>query len=68
MDEAGDRLYSVGIREQGTIEAGGAGGGRSELRGGTGKYAGIEGQCTYETQYLDGGWVVVLGACEWSRH
>ena len=68
VDEAGDRMYSAGMREQGTIEAGGGGDGRWELRGGTGKYAGIEGQCTYETQYLAGGWVVVIAACEWSRH
>ena len=47
--------------------AGGAGAGRWELRGGTEKYARIAGQCTYETQYLDGGWVVVLGTCEWTR-
>ena len=67
VGEAGDRLYSAGMREQGTIEAGGGGDGRCELRGGIGNYAGIAGSCTYETQYLPGNWVVVIGACEWSR-
>ena len=50
-----------------TIGAGGGGGGRWELHGGTGKYAAVTGRCTYQTQYLDDGWLVATGTCEWSR-
>ena len=33
----------------------------------TGKYAAVTGRCTYQTQYLDDGWLVATGTCEWSR-
>ena len=49
-------------RDQGTIGAGGGGG--WELHGGTGKYAAVTGRCTYQTQYLDDGWLVATGTCE----
>ena len=61
VDDDGDRLYSVARRDQGTIGAGGGGGGRWELHGGTGKYAAVTGRCTYQTQYLDDGWLVATG-------
>ena len=64
VDDDGDRLYSMARRDQGTIGAGG--GGRWELYGGTGKYAAVTGRCTYQTQYLDDGWLVATGTCEWS--
>ena len=67
IDQDGDRVYSVAVREQGTIGAGGGGDGRWELRGGTGKYEGITGRCTYQTQYLEGGWVVAVGTCDYRR-
>ena len=67
VDDDGDRLYSVARRDQGTIGAGGGGGGRWELHGGTGKYTAVTGRCTYQTQYLDDGWLVATGTCEWSR-
>ena len=67
VDGSGDRLYSVGRRNQGTIGAGGAGGGRWVLLGGTGKYEGITGSCTYETQYLGSDRVAGTADCTWSR-
>ena len=67
VDAAGDRFHVVSIREQGTIAAGGGGAGRWELRGGTGAYAGVAGRCTYRTHYLEGGWLVSVGDCTWSR-
>ena len=66
-DLDGDELYTMAIREQGTVGSGGGGAGRWELRGGTGKYAGITGTCGYETQYLAGDSVVTHGECNWSR-
>ena len=66
VDGSGDQLYSVALREQGSISAAGGGGGRWELRGGTGKYEGVTGDCTYQTQYLEGGWAVLVSDCKWS--
>ena len=66
-DLDGDELYTMAIREQGTVGSSGGGAGRWELRGGTGKYAGITGVCGYETQYLAGDSVVTIGECSWSR-
>ena len=66
-DLDGDLLYSTALRDAGTVGTGGGGAGRWELRGGTGKYAGITGSCPYETHYLPGDWVVTTGECTWSK-
>ena len=66
-DLDGDLLYSTALRDDGTVGTGGGGSGRWDIRGGTGKYAGITGSCPYETQYLPGDWVVTTGECTWSR-
>ena len=66
-DLDGDLLYTTAIRDQGTIGTGGGGEGRWELRGGTGKYAGITGTCPYTTQYLAGDRLVTTGECTWSK-
>ncbi len=66
-DTAGDVMYTRGVREQGTMGAGGGGQGVWELLGGTGKYEGITGAGTYRTEYLDGGVVVVIAECTWSK-
>jgi hypothetical protein len=66
-DESGDLLYSVAVRDEGNIGVGGGGAGRWELRGGTGKYEGLSGECTYQTQYLEGNWLVAVGDCSWSK-
>jgi hypothetical protein len=67
-DLGGDLLYTMAIRDQGTVGTGGdAGVGRWELRGGTGKYAGITGSCDYQTQYLADNQVVTIGECTWSK-
>ena len=41
--------------------------GRWELMGGTGKYAGVTGTCTYETSYLSLDRVVTEADCTWER-
>lgn len=66
-DTSGDVLYAYAFREQGSLAAGGGGDGWWEIRGGTGKYEGITGSCTYRTEYLDGSLLVSLTACTWSR-
>ena len=62
-----DRLYAAATRRAGDIQAGGGGQGQLELLGGTDKYAGIAGSCSYETAYLPDGYAVSLSKCSWHR-
>ena len=65
---AGEKLFTLGKRTLGDVGGAGQGGeGRGQLLGGTGKFAGITGTCSYETEYLADNWGVVLLACEWER-
>lgn len=66
-DPSGDRWYTMSKRSVGDVAAGGGGEGRWELMGGTGKYAGVTGRCTYETSYLGDSRSVTTGSCSWSR-
>ena len=66
-DAAGDTLYSRAARKQGDVAVGGGGAGQWELIGGTGKYEGISGMCSYTTEYLEGDWAVIHSDCTWSR-
>ena len=66
-DPSGDVLYTYAIRKQGDLVAGSGGAGRWELRGGTGKYEGIEGSCSYRTEYLDDTFLTVTADCTWNR-
>lgn len=65
-DASGDILYSRAVREQGDVAAGGGGAGVWELLGGTGKYAGVTGTCSYATEYLEGV-LVTIADCTWSK-
>ena len=49
------------------MATGGGGEGRWQLMGGTGKYAGVTGTCTYDTSYLTQDRVVTEGECAWER-
>lgn len=63
-----DRLFFVSIRKQGGLGKASSGGtGRMKLVGGTGKYADVTGQCSYETQYLTTSTLVTTAECAWSR-
>ena len=64
---AGDKLYWISKRSAGGVEEGAGGAGSLELLGGTGKYAGVTGACTYETAYLAEGRVVTMSDCKWQR-
>ena len=66
-DGSGDRWYTLSHRSAGDMAAGGGGEGRWELMGGTGKYAGVTGTCTYETSYLAENQVVTEANCNWQR-
>ena len=66
-DGSGNRWYTLSQRSAGDTATGGGGEGRWELMGGTGKYAGVTGTCTYDTSYLTQDRVVTEGKCAWQR-
>ena len=66
-DVSGDRLYMLALRTQGSVEPGTSGAGRFELRGGTGSYAGIRGDCNYETRYITSDRHVTMAECQWRK-
>ncbi len=66
-DADGDMLFMMSRRETGDIQDGGGGTGHSEIVGGTGKYAGISGSCSYDTDYLPDNRMVTSGRCDWKR-
>ena len=66
-DGDGDKIYAAARREAGDIQAGGGGEGGVELIGGTGKYEGITGSCTYDTAYLPDNHIVTIADCTWER-
>ena len=61
-DADGDEWYSrfERVTEQGAQKIG-----RYELLGGTGKYHGLTGACTYEVSNVSGKRGVTLGTCKW---
>ncbi len=64
---AGDTLYLLAERRAGSVDAGGGGQGMLQLAGGTGGYAGLAGECAYETSYLANNQVVTTTECAWHR-
>jgi len=68
QEDGEDTLFLVSTREQGGLgEASSGGTGRMDLLGGTGKYADITGQCSYEAQYLTTDILVIMAECAWSQ-
>ena len=68
VDAMGDKQFIVGRRTRGDIGGAGQGGeGRGQFLGGTGKYAGVAGSCSYESRYLPDNWIVTMVECEWER-
>ena len=66
-DADGDRLNTFSKRHAGDVDAGGGGEGSIELLGGTGRYAGVTGRCTYETDYLAGNRAITTARCMWRK-
>ena len=66
-DASGEEWYTLSHRSVGNVSEGGGGEGRWELMGGTGKYAGVTGSCTYEVSYLAENQAVTEGKCNWQR-
>ena len=66
-DSAGDKMFATARRRVGDVNPGGGGTGRSELLGGTGKYAGVTGSCTYKVDYMTGNRLVSVSKCQWQK-
>jgi len=64
-DTAGDKLYYVARRKSGDMNAGGPG--QQELVGGTGRFSGIRGSCTFKTEYVSATQAVSHQSCQWQR-
>jgi hypothetical protein len=62
-----DTLMLLFKRRTGDLAAGTAAEGTLQLMGGTGRFAGIDGQCKYKVENLSGNWQVTTGKCQWSR-
>jgi hypothetical protein len=63
--ESGDKMFTTSLRKAGDIPAGGAG--RQSILGGTGRYAGITGSCSFEVTYLPDNHGVSQNSCEWQK-
>ena len=63
----GDKLFLLAQRTLGDVEVGRGGEGRLQLLGGSGKFAGVTGSCSYESRYLPDNWIVTTAECEWER-
>ena len=64
---AGEKLFTLSKRTLVGIGVGQGGEGRWQLLGGTGKFAGVTGSCSSETEYLEDNWLVMTMGCEWER-
>ena len=62
-----DRFYTSRGRKVGTASQGGGGDGEFRIVDGTGRFAGVEANCSYDATYLAGNRNVTSMACEWSR-
>ncbi len=60
-DESGDRVYLLAERREGDVAVGGGGRGVQRIVGGTGRYAGVTGDCPYTTSHLPDRWLVSRG-------
>ena len=66
-DSSGDKVFSVARRKIGEAIPAGGGTGKSEIQGGTGKFAGITGSCTYRVEALPPNRVVSISKCQWQK-
>ena len=64
---SGEKTFMRASRKIGDIEAGGGGEGVSMFVGGTGRFEGITGRCTYRIDYLSDNEMVTKAKCSWQR-
>lgn len=60
-----DTLLLLFKRQLGELAPGTSGEGTLHLMGGTGHFAGVDGQCKYKVENLAGNWNVTIAKCEW---
>jgi len=60
-----DKMFTLSRRRAGDMNTGGEG--KTEIQGGTGKYKGITGSCTYRATYLPGNRGTTFAKCQWQR-
>ena len=65
-DPSGDKVYMQALRKSGEMSQG-SGLGTARLLGGTGKYTGITGDCTYTVQYFSDNRAVSPIKCQWQK-
>jgi hypothetical protein len=61
-----DTLLLLFKRQSGDLAAGTSGEGTLHLAGGSGRFAGVNGQCKYKVDNLPGNWNVTIAKCEWN--
>ena len=66
-DPAGGKIFSLAKRKVGDVTPGGGWTGASAIQGGTGKYAGITGNCSYKIDVLSATRLVTLSKCQWQK-
>ena len=66
-DSSGDKIYSVAKRKAGEVSEGGGGAGTSAIVGGTGRYAGMNGNCNYTVSFLPNNRLVSISKCRWQK-
>lgn len=62
-----DSLSFIFKRKVGDVVEGSSGSGVQQILNGTGRFAGVSGECTYKTQTLTANWVVTHSICKWSN-
>jgi hypothetical protein len=62
-----DKVSFTFKRKTGDIVAGSSGEGIEQIAGGTGRFAGISGQCKYKVDNFPGNWNVTTSKCQWQR-
>ncbi len=65
-DPAGERFYFLSRWNSGDIDAR-EGRGRQEITGGTGRFAGIRGECDFRIDYLSPTLAVIHQSCRWEQ-
>ena len=66
-DSSGDKNFIVYRRKAGDVSAGGGGQGTIQILGGTGKFAGVTGACTYTVAFFPGNRGVTTQKCRWQK-
>ena len=62
-----DTLQLLFKRRSGDLAAGTTGEGTLQFTGGTGRFAGVTGQCKYKVENLSGNWGVTIAKCSWQN-